>query len=39
VGKAASHANQTLLYLTPLHGRADILVCSNQTSAVQSDHR
>ena len=25
VGKAASHANQTLLYLTPLHGRADIL--------------
>jgi hypothetical protein len=25
VGKAASHANQTTLYLTPLHGRADIL--------------
>jgi hypothetical protein len=25
VGKAASHANQTTLYLTPLHGRADML--------------
>ena len=25
VGKAASHANQTTLYLTPLHGRADIV--------------
>jgi hypothetical protein len=25
VGKAASHANQTTLYLTPLHGRADLL--------------
>jgi hypothetical protein len=25
VGKVASHANQTLLYLTPMHGRADIL--------------
>jgi hypothetical protein len=25
VGKAASHANQTTLYLTPLHGRADTL--------------
>ena len=25
VGKAASHAHQTTLYLTPLHGRADIL--------------
>jgi hypothetical protein len=25
VGKAASHANQTLLCLTPMHGRADIL--------------
>lgn len=25
MGKAASHANQTTLYLTPLHGRADIL--------------
>ncbi len=25
VGKAASHANQTTLYLTPLHGRVDIL--------------
>jgi hypothetical protein len=25
VGKAVSHANQTTLYLTPLHGRADIL--------------
>jgi hypothetical protein len=25
VGKAASHANQTTLYLTPLRGRADIL--------------
>ncbi|MCA3226486.1 MAG: transposase [Burkholderiales bacterium] len=25
VGKAASHANQTTLYLTPLHGRSDIL--------------
>jgi hypothetical protein len=25
VGKAASHANQTTLYLTPLHGRADVL--------------
>jgi hypothetical protein len=25
VGKAASHANQTTLYLTPPHGRADIL--------------
>jgi len=25
VGKAATHANQTTLYLTPLHGRADIL--------------
>jgi hypothetical protein len=25
VGKAASHANQTTLYLTPLHGRAEVL--------------
>ena len=25
VGKATSHANQTTLYLTPLHGRSDIL--------------
>jgi hypothetical protein len=25
VGKAASHANQATLYLTPLHGRADVL--------------
>ncbi len=25
VGKAASHANQTTLYLTPLHGRSDTL--------------
>lgn len=25
MGKAASHAKQTTLYLTPLHGRADIL--------------
>ena len=25
VGKAVSHANQTTLYLTPLHGRANIL--------------
>jgi hypothetical protein len=25
VGKAASHANQTTLYLTPLHGRTDVL--------------
>ncbi|BAL95386.1 hypothetical protein [Rubrivivax gelatinosus] len=25
MGKAASHANQTTLYLTPLHGRADTL--------------
>jgi hypothetical protein len=25
VGKAVNHANQTTLYLTPLHGRADIL--------------
>jgi len=25
VGKAASHANQTTLYLTPLHGLTDIL--------------
>ena len=25
VGKAASHANQTTLYLTPMRGRADIL--------------
>ncbi|MFN8896146.1 MAG: hypothetical protein ACK5Y8_20740, partial [Betaproteobacteria bacterium] len=25
VGQAASHANQTTLYLTPLHGRADSL--------------
>lgn len=25
MGKAASHANQTTLYLTPLHGRADML--------------
>ena len=25
VGKVASHANQTTLYLTPLHGRKDIL--------------
>ena len=25
VGKAASHVNQTTLYLTPMHGRADIL--------------
>ena len=25
MARAASHANQTTLYLTPLHGRADIL--------------
>lgn len=25
VGKAAIHANQTTLYLTPLHGRTDVL--------------
>ena len=25
VGKAVNHANQTTLYLTPLHGRADVL--------------
>ena len=25
VGKATSHANQTTLYLTPLHGRVDLL--------------
>lgn len=25
MGKAASHANQTTLYLTPLHRRADVL--------------
>jgi len=25
VGKATNHANQTTLYLTPLHGRADVL--------------
>ena len=25
MGKAASHANQTTLYLTPLHGRASVL--------------
>lgn len=25
VGTAASHANQTTLYLTPLHGKADLL--------------
>jgi hypothetical protein len=25
VGKAASHTNQTTLYLTPMHGRADVL--------------
>jgi Transposase DDE domain group 1 len=25
VGKAATHANQTTLYLTPLHGRVDLL--------------
>ena len=25
MGKAASHANHTTLYLTPLHGRADIV--------------
>ena len=25
VGKAASHANQTTLYLTPLHARSDVL--------------
>jgi hypothetical protein len=25
VGKAASHANQTTLYLTPLHGKAQVL--------------
>ncbi len=25
VGKAVSHANQTTPYLTPLHGRADVL--------------
>ncbi len=25
MGKAASHANQTTLYLTPLHGRVDVL--------------
>lgn len=24
MGKAASHANQTALYLTPLHGRVDV---------------
>lgn len=25
VGKAATHGNQTTLYLTPMHGRADVL--------------
>lgn len=25
MGKAASHANQTTLYLTPMHVRADVL--------------
>lgn len=25
VGKAVNHANQTTLYLTPLHGRSDVL--------------
>ena len=25
MGKAASHANQTALYLTPLHGRVEVL--------------
>ncbi len=25
MGKAVSHANQTTLYLTPMHGRADVL--------------
>lgn len=37
VGKAASHANQTTLYLTPLHGRADILkrLIANISKALQ----
>ena len=25
VGKAVNHANQTTLYLTPLHGKAQVL--------------
>ena len=25
MGKAVNHANQTTLYLTPLHGRGDVL--------------
>jgi hypothetical protein len=37
VGKAASHANQTTLHLTPLHGRADILktLIANIDAALQ----
>lgn len=37
VGKAVSHANQTTLYLTPLHGRADMLerLLSNIRAALQ----
>lgn len=37
MGKAASHANQTTLYLTPLHGRADILkrLIANVRAALQ----
>ena len=37
MGKAASHANQTTLYLTPLHGRADILkrLIANISKALQ----
>ena len=37
VGKAASHANQTTLYLTPMHGRADVLqrLIANTGEALQ----
>jgi hypothetical protein len=31
-GKAASHANQTLLYLRPLHRRADLLIQARWTT-------
>ncbi len=37
MGKAANHANQTTLYLTPLHGRPDVLrkLAANIGAALQ----
>jgi hypothetical protein len=38
VGKAASHANRTTLYLTPLHGRADVLKRLNANVGAALQH-